>query len=82
MQQSFESQINMKLRPIKTESDYNVALKEIERLFNAAPNSPECDRAFQKSHHKLRSSTLRKFAIAFYMFYYANWLSVCQYFNY
>ena len=34
----------MELRPIKTESDYNNALAEIERLFDAEPNSPECDR--------------------------------------
>ena len=33
----------MELRPIKTESDYHNALKEIERLFDAKPNSPECD---------------------------------------
>ena len=33
-----------KLRPIKTESDYHAALKEIESLFDAAPHSPECDR--------------------------------------
>ena len=33
-----------KLRPIKTESDYHAALKEIENLFDAAPHSPECDR--------------------------------------
>ena len=34
----------MELRPIKTETDYQEALREIELLFNAAPNSPECDR--------------------------------------
>ena len=34
----------MELHPIKTESDYHNALKEIERLFDAEPNSPECDR--------------------------------------
>ena len=34
----------MELRPIKTESDYNNALAEIVRLFDADPNSPECDR--------------------------------------
>lgn len=33
----------MELRPIKTESDYNNALQEIERLFDAEPNSSECD---------------------------------------
>jgi HTH-type transcriptional regulator/antitoxin HigA len=44
MQQLFESKIAMELRPIKTESDYRTALKEIEQLFDAEPNSPECDR--------------------------------------
>ena len=34
----------MELRPIKTESDYRNALKEIERLFDAEPNSPDSDR--------------------------------------
>ena len=34
----------MELRPIKNESDYQNALAEIERLFDAEPNSPECDR--------------------------------------
>jgi HTH-type transcriptional regulator/antitoxin HigA len=34
----------MELRPIKTELDYQNALKEIEKLFDAKPNSIECDR--------------------------------------
>ncbi len=34
----------MELRPIKTELDYQNALQEIEQLFDAKPNSPECDR--------------------------------------
>ena len=33
----------MKLRPIKTELDYQNALKQIEKLFDVEPNSPECD---------------------------------------
>lgn len=33
----------MELRPIKTEADYQAALTEIERLFDAELNSPECD---------------------------------------
>ena len=32
----------MKLRPIKAELDYQNALKQIEKLFDAEPNSPEC----------------------------------------
>ncbi len=34
----------MELRPIRTEEDYQQVLQEIELLFDAAPNSPECDR--------------------------------------
>ncbi len=34
----------MKIRPIKTDADYQAALEEIERLFEAAPNTPEGDR--------------------------------------
>ncbi|MCG6135310.1 MAG: transcriptional regulator [Nostoc sp. LLA-1] len=30
-------------RPIRTEADYRAALDEIERLFDAEPNTPECD---------------------------------------
>jgi HTH-type transcriptional regulator/antitoxin HigA len=30
-------------RPIRTEADYRAALDEIERLFDAPPNTPECD---------------------------------------
>lgn len=34
----------MKISPIKTEKDYKAALKEIERLFNAKPNTPKGDK--------------------------------------
>jgi len=34
----------MEIRPIRTETDYEAALAEIERLFDAAPDSPEGDR--------------------------------------
>ena len=34
----------MELRPIRTQTDYQEALREIELLFNAAPNTPEYDR--------------------------------------
>jgi HTH-type transcriptional regulator / antitoxin HigA len=49
----------MELRPIKTEIDYQKALAEIETLFDAAPNTVECDRldilatlveAYEKKH--------------------------------
>jgi HTH-type transcriptional regulator/antitoxin HigA len=34
----------MEIKPIKTEVDYEAALKEIERLFDAEPGTPESDR--------------------------------------
>jgi len=34
----------VEIRPIKTEADYQAALQEIERLFDAAPDTPEGDR--------------------------------------
>src|SRR5882724_10543010 len=34
----------MDIHPIRTEADYEAALAEIERLFDAAPNTPEGDR--------------------------------------
>ena len=34
----------MEIRPIRTEADYQAALKEIEILFDALPNTPAYDR--------------------------------------
>lgn len=34
----------MNIQPIKNDADYEAALAEIERLFDAAPGTPECDR--------------------------------------
>lgn len=34
----------MDIRPIKTEADHEAALAEVERLWTAAPASPEADR--------------------------------------
>jgi len=34
----------MNIRPIRNETDYQAALTEIERLFEAAPGTPESDR--------------------------------------
>ncbi len=34
----------MKIKPIKNNRDYREALKEIDRLMNARPNTPEGDR--------------------------------------
>ncbi len=33
----------LKPRPIRTETDYRAALDQIERLFDAELNTPECD---------------------------------------
>lgn len=52
----------MDIRPIKTENDYQAALEEVERLFNAAPDSPEGDRlevlttlieAYEEKHYSI-----------------------------
>ena len=34
----------MDIKPIKTEKEYEAALKEIERLFHADPGTPDADR--------------------------------------
>jgi len=34
----------MEIKPIKTEVDYQAALEEIERIFDATPGTPEADR--------------------------------------
>lgn len=50
------------IRPIRTEADYQAALTEIERLFEAAPNTPEGDRldvlttlveTYEKQHYHI-----------------------------
>ncbi|MGV3722034.1 MAG: helix-turn-helix domain-containing protein [Actinomycetota bacterium] len=50
----------MLLRPVRTEADYDLALGEIERLFDAVPDTPEGDRlevlttlveAYERRHH-------------------------------
>ena len=52
----------MELRPIRTEANYQEALREIERLFDAAPNTPDYDRldvlstlveAYEKTHFQI-----------------------------
>ena len=49
----------MEIRPIRTQTDYQETLREVELLFNAAPNTPESDRldvlstlveAYEKTH--------------------------------
>lgn len=50
----------MEIRPIKTEADYRAALKEVERLWEAEPGTPEGDcvevlttlvEAYEARHH-------------------------------
>jgi HTH-type transcriptional regulator/antitoxin HigA len=52
----------MTIKPIKTERDYQKALKEIKRLWDAKPNSPKGDRlevlvtlveAYERKHYKV-----------------------------
>lgn len=52
----------MKIRPIKTKSDYHAALKEVERLWDANPGTPAGDRvevlvtlieAYEAKHHPI-----------------------------
>jgi HTH-type transcriptional regulator/antitoxin HigA len=52
----------MEIRPIKTEVDYQAALEEIERLFDARPDTPDGDRlevlttlveAYEERHHSI-----------------------------
>ncbi|MBD2364828.1 transcriptional regulator [Anabaena minutissima FACHB-250] len=54
----------LKLRPIRTEADYRAALDEIERLFDAEPNTPECDllevlttlvEAYEQQHYPIEA---------------------------
>ena len=54
----------MEIRPIKTEDDYQATLAEVERLFDAAPDTPEGDRlevlttlleAYEKNHYVIPS---------------------------
>ena len=52
----------MTIKPIKTERDYQKALREIEKLWDAKPNTPKGDRldvlvtlveAFERKHYKI-----------------------------
>ena len=52
----------MDIRPMRTEADYEAALAEIDRLFDAAPNTPEGDRldvlvtlveAYEEQHYSI-----------------------------
>ena len=52
----------MDIRPIRTEADYQEALKEVSRLFHASPDTPEGDKlevlvtlvqAYEDEHHSI-----------------------------
>ena len=52
----------MNIKPIKTKSDYQAALKEIEKLLNARPKTPQSDRlevltilveAYEEKHYNI-----------------------------
>ena len=54
--------IGMDIKPIKTEADYEAALREVEHLFDSFPNTPEGDRlevlttlieAYEEEHHEI-----------------------------
>lgn len=52
----------MDVKPIRTEAEHEAALAEIEKLWDAPPGSPECDRlevlatlveAYEEKHHPI-----------------------------
>lgn len=52
----------MEIKPIKTKGDYQTALKEVEKLFDAKPGTPEGNRlevfttlieAYEEKHHPI-----------------------------
>ena len=54
----------MRVKPIKSNRDYLAALKEIDRLMDARPNTPEGDRldvlttlveAWEQKHHAIEA---------------------------
>jgi HTH-type transcriptional regulator / antitoxin HigA len=54
----------MRLKPIRTEADYDAALEEIDRLMNATPGTPEGDQldilatlieAYEARHHPIEA---------------------------
>jgi HTH-type transcriptional regulator/antitoxin HigA len=64
----------MEICSIRAEADYEAALAEIERLFDAAPNTPESDRldslttlveAYEMRHYPIPAEVLvRPYAVA------------------
>ncbi len=52
----------MKIKPIKTEADYDKALKEIDKIFDAKPDTPQGDKLdilvtlvekYEEKHHPI-----------------------------
>lgn len=65
----------MEINPIRTEADYQAALKEVETLFDSPPNTPEYDRldllstlaeAYEKVHYPIEAPDPIE-AILYYM---------------
>ena len=64
----------MKIKPIKTETDYQAAMKEIERLFAAVPDTPAGDRlevlttlveAYEEQHYRIPLPDPSRYVIAY-----------------
>jgi HTH-type transcriptional regulator/antitoxin HigA len=62
MSREFDWSLIMKIKPIRTEADYEAALKEIEALFEAKANTAEGDRLevlallveeYEKKHYSI-----------------------------
>jgi len=69
-----KSQIKMNIKLIKNESEYEAALAEVERLFNARPGTPEKDRL------EILVNRVEAYEDAYYSIPPANWLDRIIYF--
>jgi HTH-type transcriptional regulator/antitoxin HigA len=63
MTELMQRRFDMTIKPIKTERDYQQALKEIDKLWNAKPNTPMGDRldvlvtlveAYEQKHYEIK----------------------------
>ncbi|WP_428655788.1 hypothetical protein [Runella sp.] len=57
----------MDIKPIKTETDYFIKLKRMEKIFDAVVGTPESDEAdilgamieeYEKKHHQIETSKI------------------------
>jgi HTH-type transcriptional regulator/antitoxin HigA len=64
--------MDMAIKPVRTESDHELALKEIEELWSAEPGTDDADRldvlatlvdAYEAKHHPIRAVPYRSGAI-------------------